>query len=107
MTDDISSIARDLIKTDPALAAEVHRILAQKAVGHVSLTQRQQDLLVFIKSYLEANGGIAPSYGEMCDHLGLVSKSGINRLVRGLEERGVIRRLPHRVRSIIVVEQAA
>jgi len=104
---DISSIARDLINTDPALAAEVHRILAEKATGRVSLTPRQQDLFAFIKGYLEANGGIAPSYAEMCDYLNLGSKSGINRLVRGLEERGVIRRLPHRVRSIIVVEQAA
>jgi len=36
--------------------------------------------------------------------LNLKSKSGIHRLVSGLEERGFIRRLPHRARALEVVK---
>ncbi len=47
--------------------------------------------------------GVSPSFDEMKDALGLKSKSGIHRLVTGLEERGFIRRLPHRARAIEVL----
>jgi repressor LexA len=39
----------------------------------------------------------------MKDALGLKSKSGIHRLITGLEERGFIRRLAHRARAIEVM----
>ena len=39
----------------------------------------------------------------MKEALGLKSKSGIHRLISGLEERGFIRRLPHRARALEVV----
>ena len=39
----------------------------------------------------------------MKDALGLKSKSGIHRLITGLEERGFIRRLPHRARALEVL----
>ncbi len=38
----------------------------------------------------------------MKDALGLKSKSGVHRLITGLEERGFIRRLPHRARALEV-----
>jgi repressor LexA len=38
----------------------------------------------------------------MKEALGLRSKSGIHRLITGLEERGFIRRLPHRARALEV-----
>jgi repressor LexA len=40
----------------------------------------------------------------MKDALNLRSKSGIHRLISGLEERGFIRRLPHRARALEVVK---
>ncbi len=40
----------------------------------------------------------------MKDALHLKSKSGIHRLVGGLEERGFIRRLPHRARALEVTK---
>jgi repressor LexA len=46
--------------------------------------------------------GIAPSFDEMKDALGLRSKSGIHRLISGLEERGFIRRIQHRARALEV-----
>ena len=45
---------------------------------------------------------MSPSFDEMKDALGLRSKSGIHRLITGLEERGFIRRLPHRARALEV-----
>jgi repressor LexA len=65
------------------------------------LTQRQHQLLQFIQSYL-GNHGVPPSFEEMRDALKLKSKSGIHRLITGLEERGYIRRLPYRARALEV-----
>ncbi|HYE49288.1 MAG TPA: transcriptional repressor LexA [Azospirillaceae bacterium] len=73
------------------------------------LTRKQQELLLFIHRRL-GEGGVSPSFDEMKDALGLKSKSGIHRLITGLEERGFIRRLPHRARALEVVrlpEQSA
>ena len=66
------------------------------------LTRKQQELLLFINGRLE-QGGVSPSFDEMKDALGLKSKSGIHRLITGLEERGFIRRLPHRARALEVL----
>ena len=67
------------------------------------LTKKQRELLLFINQRLTATG-ISPSFDEMKDALSLKSKSGIHRLVSGLEERGFIRRLPHRARALEVVK---
>lgn len=67
------------------------------------LTQKQHDLLVFIDKRLSKDG-VSPSYDEMKDALGLASKSGIHRLITALEERGFIRRLPHRARALEVLQ---
>lgn len=66
------------------------------------LTRKQQELLFFINERLN-EGGVSPSFDEMKDALGLKSKSGIHRLITGLEERGFIRRLPHRARALEVL----
>lgn len=67
------------------------------------LTKKQHELLIFINQRLAATG-VAPSFDEMKDALNLRSKSGIHRLIGGLEERGFIRRLPHRARALEVVK---
>src|SRR5580698_2442191 len=67
------------------------------------LTRKQRELLLFINQRLNATG-VSPSFDEMKDALHLRSKSGIHRLVSGLEERGFIRRLPHRARALEVVK---
>ena len=66
------------------------------------LTRKQHELLVFINKWLE-NNGVSPSFDEMKEALGLKSKSGIHRLITGLEEREFIRRLPHRARALEVL----
>ncbi len=67
------------------------------------LTAKQRELLLFINQRLMATG-VSPSFDEMKDALSLKSKSGIHRLVSGLEERGFIRRLPHRARALEVTK---
>jgi len=65
------------------------------------LTKKQHELLLFINKRL-AETGICPSFDEMKESLGLKSKSGVHRLITGLEERGFIRRLAHRARALEV-----
>jgi repressor LexA len=60
-------------------------------------------LLVFINDRLQETG-VPPSFDEMKDALSLKSKSGIHRLITALEERGFIRRLPHRARALEVLK---
>lgn len=67
------------------------------------LTQKQKDLLMFINARLQ-EAGVPPSFDEMKDALQLKSKSGIHRLITALEERGFIRRLPHRARALEVLK---
>lgn len=67
------------------------------------LTRKQLDLLTFISKRVQADG-VSPSFDEMKEALDLRSKSGIHRLITALEERGFIRRLPHRARAIEIVK---
>jgi repressor LexA len=66
------------------------------------LTKKQYELLLFIDRRLKETG-VSPSFDEMKEALGLRSKSGIHRLMTGLEERGFVRRLPHRARALEVL----
>lgn len=66
------------------------------------LTKKQHELLLFIHRRLRETG-VSPSFDEMKDALDLKSKSGIHRLITGLEERGFIRRLPHRARALEIL----
>ena len=67
------------------------------------LTKKQKNLLLFINKKLRSSG-ISPSYEEMKESLHLKSKSGIHRLISALEERGFIRRLPHKARALEVIK---
>jgi repressor LexA len=67
------------------------------------LTKKQKNLLIFINEKLNRTG-ISPSYEEMRVSLNLKSKSGIHRLISALEERGFIKRLPHKARALQVIK---
>ncbi len=67
------------------------------------LTRKQHELLMFIHERIK-EAGVSPSFDEMKDALDLASKSGIHRLITALEERGFLRRLPHRARALEVVK---
>jgi repressor LexA len=65
------------------------------------LTRKQRDLLILIHERTSKEG-IAPSFDEMKELLGLKSKSGVHRLIGALVERGYLERLPHRARALQV-----
>ncbi len=67
------------------------------------LTKKQHELLLFVNDRLSQTG-VSPSFDEMKEALSLKSKSGIHRLITALEERGFIRRLPHRARALEVLK---
>ena len=71
-----------------------------------NLTAKQKELADFIATFIKLHE-YAPTYEEMADGIGLGSKSGITRLLTGLEERGVIVRLPDRARCIQFVNPQA
>jgi repressor LexA len=67
------------------------------------LTRKQYELLMFIHERIKEQG-VSPSFDEMKEALDLKSKSGIHRLITALEERGFIRRLPHRARALEILK---
>ena len=67
------------------------------------LTKKQLELLIFLEKKITLSS-IPPSFEEMKSALKLKSKSGIHRLISALEERGFLRRLPHRARSIEILK---
>lgn len=67
------------------------------------LTKKQYQLLLLIRDRMNREG-VAPSFDEMKDALQLKSKSGIHRLITSLEERGFLRRLPHKARALEVLK---
>ena len=67
------------------------------------LTSKQKELLMLIHARLQESG-VPPSFDEMKEALELKSKSGIHRLITALEERGFIRRLPHRARALEILK---
>ncbi|KAA8389478.1 transcriptional repressor LexA [Acetobacter tropicalis] len=67
------------------------------------LTRKQHKLLLFIDAHLKQTG-FSPSFDEMKEAMGLRSKSGIHRLISGLEERGFLRRHHHRARALEVIQ---
>lgn len=67
------------------------------------LTLKQHELLCYIDNRLQETG-VSPSFEEMKDALGLKSKSGIHRLIKALEERGFLHRLPNRARALAITK---
>ncbi len=67
------------------------------------LTKRQRECLEFLGGYIKEHD-YSPSYEEITEAIGLVSKSGTFRLLTALEERGHITRLPFRARTLRLVK---
>lgn len=71
-----------------------------------SITPKQARVLAFIRDYV-AKHGCAPSYQEIGDAVGLVSKSGVHRLVHGLVGRGHLHLSPGNARTIVLTSRSA
>lgn len=61
------------------------------------------DVLRYVAGYLEAHGGVCPSYQNICDALGINSKSGVDRKMDILGARGLIVRRWRRARCLELV----
>lgn len=67
------------------------------------LTHNQRKLLTYLNQYVRENEGVSPSFDEMCKAMGLRSKSGIHKILDGLEDRGFISRVKGLPRAIEVL----
>ena len=56
------------------------------------LTTKQHGLYTFIVAHIRQHG-VAPTHDEMANAMGLASKSGVTRMLNGMEKRGYIRRM--------------
>jgi len=66
------------------------------------LTNKQLKLFNFIKDYINKNN-IAPSYEEMKKGTGSTTKCTIFTKINQLQERGWIKKLPGKNRSITII----
>ena len=63
-------------------------------------TRQQGQFLAFIREYIKQNyGGVAPTHAAFQRFFNLTPPSVNSMLIR-LEERGFIRRIPHKARAI-------
>lgn len=69
----------------------------------IGLTHKQRDCLAFIRAYMDEHES-SPSFEDIKGALELKSKSGVHRLLQALEERGRIRRLHDRARTIEILD---
>ena len=67
------------------------------------VTDKQLKLFNFIKNYISKNI-ISPSYDEMKTAIGLKSKCGIAARIEQLEQRGWLKKLPGKNRSIQIIK---
>ena len=68
----------------------------------MGVTMRQSSVLEFVTEHCQ-KFGFSPSYQEIGDHLGIVSKSGVKRIIDALVERGHLGILPRKARSLVVI----
>lgn len=72
----------------------------------LAMTKRQVEVLGFLQS-CDWSKGVGPTVEEIRQGLAYSSKSKVARILKGLERRGHIRRLPGCARSITLIERAA
>ncbi len=62
------------------------------------------DVLRYVAGYLEAHGGVSPSYQDICDALGFYSKCQVNHRMREIEASGRLLRMERRYRAMALTE---
>ena len=114
---EVSELAREIAHNSPYLDTEsmiVRAILRdreRRAPGPTSyrvggLTAHQKRVFDYLQAYI-AEHGYSPSYDDIKTRFDLASKSGVHRVMHELEERGFIRMLPNRSRSITIIATPA
>lgn len=67
------------------------------------MTPEQRDCLQAIRELTV--DGVPPTYSQLCERLGLTSKSTVYRLIVQLEREGFVRRDPYRQQSLRIIER--
>src|SRR4029077_10168997 len=70
------------------------------------LTERQRDILQFIREF-QSDRGVAPTNREICDQCGFLSYATGSKHFSLLEKKGVIRRDWNQKRGVEVVDKPA
>ncbi|MEE8558855.1 MAG: transcriptional repressor LexA [Myxococcota bacterium] len=70
----------------------------------MSLTRRQKEIYEYVRSFLEREG-YAPSLEEIAAHFGLSSVATVHKHIENLVEKGLLRKLWNRSRSLELVER--
>ena len=70
-----------------------------------SLTQRQRDVLDFLRVTIAENGR-PPSIQEIARAMGVTSTNGVHKTLVALERKGYIERIPNEARSIRLIDTA-
>jgi len=67
------------------------------------LTERQRDILEFIREF-QGRKGVAPTHREICDHFGFSSYGTVYKHLSLLEKKGLIRRDWNQKRGVEIVD---
>jgi repressor LexA len=70
------------------------------------ITKRQKEILEYLRAFL-LEEGYSPTLEEIAKHFGLASLNGVYKHLKVLEERGFIRRLSNRARSIQILDSTS
>jgi repressor LexA len=70
------------------------------------LTERQRDILQFIRDF-QRQRGIAPTHREICDHFGFSSYGTVYKHLSLLQKKGLIRRDWNQKRGVEVIDSPA
>ena len=68
------------------------------------LSDRQRQIYQFLREYIRRHG-VAPKLREIGEHVGISSRGTVHRHVKALEQAGLIRIDPDRVRGIELTEE--
>lgn len=68
-----------------------------------NLTKKQIQLKRLLIT-AERDNGFMPSYDELAKAMGYKSKSAVHRLMKALEERGHVSRLPNKSRAVRILD---
>ena len=69
------------------------------------MTKRWQMVMDFLKAYQKIHG-VSPSYEVMTRGLGMVSRSNVHRIVKRLEEEGLVQTKPRKYLSVKLVDRS-
>lgn len=69
------------------------------------LTERQRDILQFIREFQKKNGGVAPTHREICEHFGFSSYGTVYKHLSLLEKKGLIKRDWNQKRGVELVDE--